>query len=287
MQPNMQRRMEAAVMCAKGQELREEALKSWDCIVSNKLVYGTESIKSNFEITHALGFVDWFSKYNSGDLYLEINLAFLGNRNCYARCMAIGIGRSKRSTNSKDSQSKINGTDRDDLMLINIAKLVDLPEGVVLKCWPSRIWLKRLDNLEGFRGYASNLFLETLIGRARTFGLNGERSQSTRLVCGQQGELPCKMVEAGADVIGELSDQGADGIRSAFVLSAENVSGFLNIVVSPFGVGLAINTPSNFHFELAEVFIRPTKLHLCIGKPDAHGAGIISACTMTRSSDCT
>ena len=170
----------------------EEDFKSWDCIESDKIVYCAQTIKLDFETRDRVGLVDWFSKNNSGDIYMELNLAFLGERNVYFRCVADvappSIG------DSENAELKFNVADSDNLVLVDVAKLVDLPQGMILKGWPSRIRLKRLNNLEGFRGYASNLFIEALIARSGTLGLDRECGQSSGLIRGQQRQLPSEMV---------------------------------------------------------------------------------------------
>jgi hypothetical protein len=249
--------------------LREERFKSWDCIVSDELVYGFETINSNLEITVHSGLLDWFAKYNSGDLYLELNLVFLGKRNCYARCVAIGVGGATRATDAIDAQPEINRTNSDNLMLVDIAKLVDLPEGVRLKRWPSRIWLKGLDDLQSFRGYAGDLFIETLTHRTGTLGFNREGGQPTGFISSEQSKLPSKLIQAGANTISEFPNEGADGIRDKCLCSAQDVPSLFNIIVSVFGIGFAFSKARDFLPELVEVFVRPTKLHLCIGKSNA------------------
>ena len=141
----------------------------------------------------------------------------------------------------ENSEFKFNVADGDNLMFVDVAKLIDLPQGMSFKSWPAMIRLKRLDDFESLRQYTSNLLIETLISGFRAFGINRESSQSSRLVCGQQCELPSKMVEAGANTVGKFTEQYTDWIRGDVLLNANDVPQLLNVVISPFGIGLALN----------------------------------------------
>src|SRR5271166_1169208 len=152
--------------------LSEETLELRNCVISDKLVYLTQFIDRDLEGTRSIGLVDWFTENHIRDIYLEFNLALFGERNSYLHCVVDFIVPSSGITNSIDTQGKINVSNSDDLMLVDIAKFVDLPKGMTLKGRPARIRLERLDNLDCLRKYASNLFLEDCILRAGTFGFD-------------------------------------------------------------------------------------------------------------------
>jgi hypothetical protein len=48
---------------------------------------------------------------------------------------------------------------------------------------------------------------------------------------------------------------------------AKDVPVLGKIVISRNGVGLALNETINFRLQVVEVFVRPTKFHLCINHP--------------------
>jgi len=222
---------------SKSQELSKESVESWDCIISDKFIYGLKPVNSDLEIAVRTGLLDWRSKYHSGDLYLEFYLAFLGQRNSYARGTAVGICRTPCAADVIDANSEINRTNSDNLMLVDIAKLIDLPQGVGFEIWPSRVWLKRFYDFDCIRPYVSNLFIKAL---GPTFGDDGECGQAAGFCRAEQSELPSKVVKARTDAICEFSNENANGVGDDFLFSAKDVPSMFNIVISPLGIGFAL-----------------------------------------------
>ena len=95
----------------------------------------------------------------------------------------------------------------------------------------------------------------------------------------KQGKLPSEMIERGTDAVSKLTDQKSNGVRGDVLLNADDVPRMLNVVVSPLGVWLSLKKSCNLGLELAEMFVRPTKFHLCIGKPKSqrHGSAPLAA----------
>lgn len=129
--------------------LREEDFKSWDSIVSDEIVDCAQAVESDFKTRDCVSLVDWLSKYNSGDIYMELNLALLGERDSYFRCV-LDVAPSS-ITDSKNAKLKFNIADGDNLMLVDVAKLIDSPKRMVFERRPTGVRLKRLNEFEGLR----------------------------------------------------------------------------------------------------------------------------------------
>jgi len=246
--------------------LREEARKSWDYFESDEIIYFAESSKSNLEIGDSVRCVDWVSKYNVGDIYLELKAVLLGERNSYFNYVIEVLP--EYLTNAIHSNGKLDTAKGHDLMLVDVAKFVQLPEGMTLKCCPSFVRLKRLDNAESYRRDVSNFFPITLIAGERDLGINRETRLPSGFVSGEQRELPSEVVETGTNGIGELTNQQRKWIGCNSLFNPRDVCSFFKIILSGDGVGIFPIAP-DFPFEFVEVFIRPTKFHLCVNNPYA------------------
>ena len=92
--------------------------------------------------------VNGFAKDDIGDLNLELNLALLGERHGYFNCMVDFVVAPPSFADAINPQGEIDIGESDHLMLIDIAKSIDLPKGVFPEGKPARIRLKRFDGLE-------------------------------------------------------------------------------------------------------------------------------------------
>jgi hypothetical protein len=244
--------------------LREEARKSWDYFKSDEIIYFAESVESHLEIRNSVCCIDWISKYNVGDIYLELKVVLFGERNSYFNYV-IEVA-PECLTNSIHLNGKLYAAKCHDLMLIDIAKFVQLPEGMISKSCPGFVRLKRLDNGDNFRREVRDFFPVTLIGGERTFGIDREAGLPSRFISGQQCELPCQMVKSRANGVGKLANQERKGVGCNSLFDPHDVCSLFRIVLFRDGAGI-FSIASDFAFEFVEMFIRPTQFHLCVNNP--------------------
>ncbi len=116
--------------------LREEARKSWDHFVSNKVVYLSESVEGNLERTVA-------EKYLDRDAWFEIHATCHGeSQGEHHLQMVIEkiIGRRSDkllpSVESKSDTQRVR-TKRDRSMFVQGPEFIQLPEGIIQKGIPS------------------------------------------------------------------------------------------------------------------------------------------------------
>src|ERR1700687_1096814 len=165
--------------------LPEEARKSWDYAISDKIVYGSECLYPNLETTARA--VDWLPKYDLGHYWIELQIVFLGQRNGYFCCIVeIAPG---PFGDSGDTELQIGGVYRENHVLVGNAEFIENPEGMILESRASVIRLKRFDHGCGCGKNVLHCVTEPP-GRIRGIPANRERSVGVRPLDMQQGKLP-------------------------------------------------------------------------------------------------
>jgi hypothetical protein len=246
-------------------DVREEARKFWDYFVSDEIVYGTQAVDINFEIARSVDTVDWLSEYDSGRFYIELKFVFFGEQDTYYHCILETALVDPVLRNALRSNTEGDMTNGDESVLIDVAKFVELPQGMLLEHRPSVIRLKRFNDGERYRRDVRDFFVVPSVAGSGAFGLNREGRVAPRRIGSEQGQLPCEVIETGTKGIGKLSNQHANRNRSGFLLNAYTMPRALNIVLSRNEVGIFPKF-GHFPFEFIETYIRPTTFHLCMGQ---------------------
>jgi hypothetical protein len=101
----------------------------------------------------------------------------------------------------------------DDLVLIGVAELGQKREEMALSVVPSVVWLRRLDSCAVRGGELAQTLLDLRIGFGTGFVADGERRLARGASAVEDGELPDEVVERGAGVLREVSDDGAEPQR--------------------------------------------------------------------------
>jgi hypothetical protein len=244
---------------------REEGFELWDNFISNELIYFAQPIESDFKVGHSVSGVNWHTKWDVGNFYLQLKFVFVGQRNTYQNAVLKVYTGGQNNISVQPERNTANG---DLLMLVDIGKFVQLPKGMFLTPRPVRVWLKRFDNLECVRRNALDFSGVTLVTGQGTFRLDGEAGLSSRFIGSDESQLPCELIQTGAESVNEISQQHGNGIGSDFLLNPDVMQRFLKIVVLPDGISI-IPEFSNSGLEFVEAFVCPSKLHLCIRKPDS------------------
>ncbi len=200
--------------------LREETRESWDYVVSDEVVYGAKAIEVDLEIAHSVSSVNWLAKYDSGDIYLELKIFFFRQRDTYYHRVLENVVISPSLRDPECSDRKLDVTQCNGAMLVDVAELIQLPKGMVLERRSTVVRLKRFDNSEGILRNVSDPFVVPLVPNAGELRFNREGRIPPRSVGAQEGELPCEIVKAGTKRIGEFSNEHSDGVGSVFCATA-------------------------------------------------------------------
>ena len=111
--------------------LTEKAREPWYCIISDKLVYFPQPVDGDLKVSDRVGFINWVPKQNSDDFCFEFNLALFGKIDGYFRYV-IRVA-PEIFADAEDAELKLNAADSDKLMLVEVAKPVDLPQRMIFK----------------------------------------------------------------------------------------------------------------------------------------------------------
>ncbi len=121
------------------QYLLEESRKSWDHVVSDKIVYAFDPPEVTGDIRSHVA-----ESYIKGDLWIEFHLSFerLGNR--YAVILEASDGK-KIHGSPREMELSATPMNGNPSMFVDIAHQVELPEKVLLDngVMPSVMWLKQ------------------------------------------------------------------------------------------------------------------------------------------------
>ena len=240
----------------------EKACKFWDHVVSDEAVYLAEWVKSNFKIGHCISCFDWLTKYNAGDVYIESKIALFGDWDAYHNCVLEVL--SPSATHPVDPDLKFNASHGNDLMFVDVAKFIELPETVILKPCTTMVRLKRFDDGGGLRRHVADGFPISRFGSGLSF-VNGERCSVIGSIGGQKRQLPSKVVKAGAETIGKPPAKIPIESGVIFCSISTWCKGVAQIVLSIDGVSV-VPKRGNSRLKFVEALIPPIKFHLCVGQ---------------------
>lgn len=244
---------------------REEGFKLWDNFVSDKIVYFAQPVSGDLKIRDGIRGVNWWSKWNVGHFYLQLKFVFFGKRDAYQ-----GAVLKVRSGCHDDVSFKAKGNapNSDLLMLVDIAKAIQLPKGMFLTPRPVRIWLKRFDDLEGGGRDVRNFSGVTLVTGQGAFRLDRETCLPSRFVGSDESQLPCEVIESRTKGVGELSEEHRDIVRGDLLFDPNVIERILKIVIWRDGISIVPKFDDS-NLEFVEAYVRPAELHLCMNKPNS------------------
>lgn len=233
--------------------LREEARKSWDYIVSDKLVYIGHHADSKL---NPLCLVS--EKYSNHQLWCELHITLHYEGHPHFVVVAESVFDHREQAGKFDTgQDATNG---DQSVLINIAQGMQLPEGIVLVGWPSFIRLKVFDDVRCLCGYIlqdNRQFtpgVGGIIPKDRESRFPGRLPFTSRC---EQGQLPSKMVQARAEGVNIITCENPNSTRGGIQFHFQDILTSYKIVLCDDLKGFCIMEGCNFPIERVQVFFRP------------------------------
>jgi hypothetical protein len=177
---------------------REEARKSWSHILSDVTIYACDVLPREFQ-RHTLGGIEWISKYQTGNTWLEYHGVLAGERP--ANFHAI-IEVATDSTPGLYVNIGCDSAGGRESVLIDIAKFIKLPEGMVPIGIPSVVRLKVFDDLHSITGHIPDDSSELVLATSgRPFAINREHHISGGTRISDKRQLPSELVKARAQRI--------------------------------------------------------------------------------------
>ena len=221
-----------------------------DC-ACDEAVYITEPIHGQSPIGFPLA-----DLYCAGVLWLEVETRFVLNGNAYLDCIFTldWIGENTGNVGIKNGRSS--GVDRHELMLVEIAKFIQLREGMTLRRINSVARLKSVNffrNLSGKEAQDVEIAPELISGEIVA---NGKADIAGKIPpCGGQGQLPSHLVKTGAETIEKLPKHHSKIGNEAFKVVPFDVASVLKIIFANDGV--------RFFKPRTHKLIESVKVRLC------------------------
>jgi hypothetical protein len=257
--------------------LREEARKTWDHVISDKVVYRSEVIYGERELSHVLA-----EKYLQGDVWIEIHWTLIKpdqrevHFNCICEVAQVPLPSFKREM--KIERTGING---DSPVFVHVPKLVELPERMSPVGVFSDIRLKCVDDI-CHCGWEQ---LAPVVVGGIPF-LEGEKLDLPLLRTventnwRQVRECPSQLIEGRSQATNKISDKHGDKFWSEFVLNPNDMDGLLEIVMVGDGIWFRVNPVLDGHLKRFDMKIRPAGFHVHIDKSrvNRHNAEMLAEC---------
>ena len=240
--------------------LLEEARKSWDHFVSDKVVHVMNAGRIQTQPGQEIA-----KRYLKGALWLEVHVLFHGKRN--ANDMAIiGIIETQATDKAlrkfgkvRCERSAVNGKMP---MLVGLENRIQLPEQSVPICVSSIVRLKRFDNLDRLRVDMLKGISEVLPVLVRPFvnnrklGLLRRESRSTQAF---ECESPCNVIKGRSQAIRGVSNDCRDAPVGIGKDEFERMESILNIILTN-DSALVTCKALDRSIKFVKVYLRPLNL---------------------------
>ena len=231
--------------------LLEEARKSWDYFVSNKVVYFAETRNRNMK-----GLAQRYKKYAKRGFWVELHW-FLGNEGQIHHTFIYEALRASNVRNvhcAGNLPTDVRKPDWNYFMFEGVTELVEKPQEIVFVGRPSVIRLKLSDPAECLvRNPFSNL-KESFLA---PFSLTPKNREARRIAGSGSSQFPCQVIERKAEAVDPLSSKNSNTRRRRLNLESKDIT----LVPKVFTAGdMVCIEPIEFvqsFIKSFEVFIRP------------------------------
>lgn len=247
-------------------ELREEAHKSWQHSVSDKLVYLPESVPVLNEAIGIDGGIALPEIYRNRNAWIEFQFVLVGDRDAYYVAIIEAFNRDELSRGLGKMNNDFSAIGGNSPMLVEVAHSVESPQLMGLIGCTSLIWLKRFDLNDGKFGDSFNLSVPPVnvpLGRGR---VPEDRELSvTRNLDRQLCETPNQLVKGGTHTVQRVPRNQRRRVRDIVMLEAKDVPLFCEVIISLKGIRLAFRDELfQFDIESFKMYLRPTKFQIGI-----------------------
>lgn len=242
--------------------LREEARKSWDYIVSDKVVYFFEPLEANFERAPI------FSKrYLHGDVWLEVHWTQPSPEQGELHFESI-LEVTQEILPSPHRKANIQGTggNGDGSMLIQGPEFMQLPKGVIPVGIPSVVRLKRV-NVSCHCGWEQTEPIPVIriiqsSHRKGDIALLSVREDALRV---KMGQSPRQLVERRAETADEVPEEHSERFWGGLHPDSPDFEYPFEICFTGNGVGWKINPLVELDCKGFEMRLRPAGFHISEG----------------------
>lgn len=241
--------------------LREEARKGWDHAVSNEVVYLSQSRPANLESS-----IEISEHYIHGDVWFEVHFTCPGGEQGDTHFNAIlEINQIALPVRQREMDLKRTIAKRNNSVLVDVPKFIELPEGIILKSCPTQVRLKLVKYIChcGWKQTSAIVVRGvSVLGDKEAdvpFLPRGEFFSGIKM-----GQPPRQQVERRAQIVDEVTQQDRNRCSDSRDLQAIDVESILEIGLLPDGIRFATKPNVQFPLKLVEVMTRPCGLHFYV-----------------------
>jgi hypothetical protein len=242
--------------------LLEEARKSWDHVVSDKIVYSVDPFQVALDSQVGIA-----KDYLKGSVWVEVHVTFQVGFKA-KRDVHHTILPARKSKNAF-RHLKINGrtVHRNSHMLVDDAHLVQTPQEMALHGLgiPSRIWLKRFDDGRCLCEHAASLrskHFVILLSKNRELRVSGIRP---RQLC----QAPYKLIQSRPEVVKNISNDERNSIGGISYLDGDSTPLIFRIVLGAKLARFGFEEDAQFLPQSIKMFFRPGCLQVRVSQ--THG----------------
>jgi len=247
--------------------LLKESRESWENTVSNELVYVFGSRDVAFDSLFRIA-----KDYLQGNVWIEIHLTFVGERNSHAVVMIEHLdagdffGRQHHDIGNLES----NSVDGNSPMLVDIAQQMKPPEEMISKARgiASTVRLKGFHDTNCLCGYPSDVPIEPPLILFCERKIENRELGSLGVGDAQLRERPGQLIEGRTETIQEISERERDRVRRISQLKSDSIQTILKIVFTTEGVRLLLTKKKVVQLGLQrlKMFVRPTSFEVSVGQ---------------------
>ena len=234
----------------------EESFEGWEYFYTDVLVQGAYVVDSHLNAEGAAA-----EEYASGRTWCELQICrgFLGQHEDYF-AESRHCSRSDPAWGDSGLELDEGTIKRDDHVLRDVAKSIDLPEGVIFVGLPSVVRLKRLNLIPGCWWKLFHCASKARFGLGGVAPGTGELASLFRCIMADEGQLPDQVIEAGPQRMEDVSSQNAESFRRDRTLHKEHLTESVRVFLYGDFTGHARVEHPQFDIEAIQVFFRPEQL---------------------------
>jgi len=241
--------------------IREESRKVWKHCNSNEVVHFSEVIKAEVET-----FISIIDCQLRPTVWIEFHFSLVGQWDSYYCAIIDLLVPDFLDSGHFELPLRKYAVGSDVPMFLNIPQFVESPQMSRAVVVPSVIRLKRFDNGNGICGHSSSRSPDEFPGVGIVSFTDGEANFGTRDGATQEGQLPCKMIQASPQIQNEVPGHQGSLQHSGIVetLNPNDIPAIFRIVLGRNLWGVQLLDNKRFACKFVEVFLRPLQFKIRI-----------------------
>jgi hypothetical protein len=248
-------------------ELRQKANEGWEYCISNEIVYLPQSITC-FDEAVRVGGMSLPEVYLKGDIWLELELVFVCERDTYSAVIVIDhLRRDKLPSCIREKYDHLAAISRYSPMFVDVAQGVQSPQRVGFVGCPSVVRLESPDCISRYFGNSLSLGIETfskigivdLHDRELSICGIGDASQS---LC----ESPDYLIKARPQAIKAVPGNQGNVVGNVEQAERHDIQLPFRVIIGSNFVRLSRLEGVDLPLESIKVNLRPTKLQIGISQ---------------------